>query len=288
MTDRSRPDRPCDSDDGWVPAGVDIVVPVAARVYDYALGGVDNFGPDRELFAAIVEAYPAARLAYWANRAFVYRAVARLLDAGIRQFVDLGAGMPPESGTVHEWVHDADPAGRVFYVDIDPIAVEHTASHLTGTANAWAVRGDLRDPDTFLLQLADHIDLDEPVAVLAAAVIHHLPDDAEVTAVLQRLAGELVDGSYLALTHAAPETTPASREQQSHALRLYERTPTPITLRTAAQITAVLGAGWTSLRPGVANPNRWLMDLDDEPLCPPSLLATIAEVSATRPCRPGL
>jgi S-adenosyl methyltransferase len=270
--------QPYDSNDGWVPAGVDIIVPVTARVYDYALGGCTNFAPDRELWADIMQVYPPAKASSWANRAFLYRAVVRFLDAGIRQFVDLGAGLPLESGTVHEWVHDADPAGRVLSVDIDPVAVEHTAYHLRGTANAWAIRGDLRQPDSYLPQLADHFDLAEPVAVLATAVLHQVADDAQLTAILSRLADELVGGSYLALTHAAPEATPLRRGQQNDALRLYERTPTPITLRTASQIAEALGAGWTPLAPGVVNPDRWLPDPDDDggPLCPPSLLATIA------------
>lgn len=113
--------------------------------------------------------------------------------------------------------------------------------------------------------------------MLATAVLDHLPDDAQATAILGRIAGELVDGSYLALTHVAPETTPGRRDQQNDALRLYERTPTPITPRTTNQITAVLGASWTPLPPGVTNPDRWLPEPDDDgPLCPPSLLATIA------------
>jgi O-methyltransferase involved in polyketide biosynthesis len=266
------------SDDGWVSAGVDIVVPVTARVYHCALGGLASFRVDRELWDEIVQAYPAAKVACWANRDFVRRAVEHFLDAGIRQFVDLGAGLPADSGTVHEWVHGTDPGGRIFYVDIDPVAVEVTNHQLAETANAWAICGDLRHPDSYLPHLADRLDLGEPVAVLAAAVLHNLPDQAEAAAILQQIADEVVNGSYLALTHAAPETTAARQDQQNQAVRLYERTPTPITLRTASQITALLGDAWTPLPPVVTNPDRWIPepDGDDRPACPPSLLAAIA------------
>jgi hypothetical protein len=273
---------------GWIPAGVDVVVPTAGRVYDRALYGCFNHRVDRELWDAIEHAYPAARAAVLANREFLQRSVHLLIEAGIRQFLDLGAGYPYLGG-VPAMVHDLGVTARVLGVDIDPIAVDHT-NHLlkqAGTRQAWAIRGDLNHPDRFLPWAAQLLDFREPVAVLATATLHYLTDASQAAALLDRIAGELVDGSYLALTHATPETSPQLRARQHAAVQLFDRTPTLMVLRTVPQILALLGDGWESLPPGLSVADRWHPDPDDQDLdgpgCPASLLAAVARRRQHRP-----
>jgi len=134
---------------GWVPEGVDITVPDASRVYDYALGGVHNFAVDREFWHRAEAAFPGAGLAARTNRAFLGRAVRWLADRGIRQFLDIGSGIPT-LGNVHEVAQDANPDARVMYVDIDPIAVQQSRSLLDGNPYAQVIEGDLRDPESIL------------------------------------------------------------------------------------------------------------------------------------------
>lgn len=257
----------------WVPEGVDVVVPRTSGVCDYALDGVHNFAVDRELWKAVLREYPVARQAAWANRSFIGRSVRWLLDLGVRQFLDLGAGIPT-LGSVHEIAHDAVPAARVVYVDIDPIAVDMTERLVAGSSHAWAVRGDLRNPGEFLDQVALLLDLGEPVAVLAGAVLHFIPA-AEPAALLDRIADILMPGSYLVVSHAAPESSPTGRAQQEAARRLFDQTPTPMVLRTKEQITA-LHSAFEILPPGVVTADQWHPDPDDTTPCPPSLLAVIS------------
>src|SRR3954467_14906388 len=131
---------------GWVPEGVDITVPDASRVYDYALGGVHNFAVDREFWQRAEKMFPEARLVARANRAFLGRAVRWLSAHGVRQFLDIGSGIPT-LGNVHEVAQEADPGARVMYVDIDPIAVQQSRSLLAGNPYARGIGADLRDPD---------------------------------------------------------------------------------------------------------------------------------------------
>jgi hypothetical protein len=272
----------------WVSEGVEIAAPTSARVYDFALGGLHNFAVDRALWHDVLAAYPPAQEAVYANRAFIDRTVTALLEAGVRQFVDLGAGIPT-AGSIHEIVQNIDPTGWTVYVDIDPIAVTIAQDQLEHTPYAWALHGDLRHPHTFLDDLALLLDLSEPVAVLAGAVLHAIPDTDQPTAILDRIAANLVHGSYLALTHATCETSPARRAEQHAALGLYERTAIPLVVRTAEQITGLLGDAWEILPPGVTTPAAWYPEPGEPaPPCPPSLLATVARRRPTPPARDRL
>ena len=261
-----------------VPFDGKITVPGPARVYDYLLGGVHNFAVDRQLGDALLREYPAAAQAARANREFIVRAVHWLLDLGVRQFLDLGSGMPTFAG-VHDLVHGVDPATRVVYVDNDPLTVVTTERLIAGNPHAWAIHGDLRDPNEFLYhgQVVEHLDFDQPVAVLAGAVLHHIPDADHPAALVNRIAAYLVTGSYLVLSHVAPETTTEDNARLRAAVRLYEQTGTPVVPRSAEEIAALLGDAFDILPPGVSAADQWLRDYYDEPArCPPNLQAVIA------------
>jgi SAM-dependent methyltransferase len=263
---------------GWVPDGVDITVPDASRVYDYALGGVHNFAVDREFWHRAEAAFPGAGMVARSNRAFLGRAVRWLADSGIRQFLDIGSGIPT-LGNVHEIAQEANPDSRVMYVDIDPIAVQQSRGLLAGNPYARVIEGDLRDPkgilyDPDVLRL---LDFSEPVAVLTVAVLHFVPDSADPAGIMRQLGDVLVSGSHLVISHAGPDVTPEGREAQERALRLYERTPTPLVIRGPEEIAALLGSEFEIVPPGVVSATDWHPDPDeaDDP-AQPTALVTVA------------
>ncbi|MGK5682588.1 SAM-dependent methyltransferase [Actinoplanes sp. URMC 104] len=261
---------------GWVPEGVDITVPDAARVYDYALGGVHNFAVDREFWHRAEKMFPDAGLVARANRAFLGRAVRWLAGRGVCQFLDIGSGIPT-LGNVHEVAQDADPAARVMYVDIDPIAVQQSRSLLAGNPYARVVEGDLRKPDGILYhpEVLDLFDFSEPVAVLTVAVLHFVPDEADPAGLLRRLGEPLVSGSYLVVSHAGLAETPEGREAQERARKLYERTPTPVVIRSREQVAALIPDAFELVEPGITGASDWHADPDeaDDPPQPTALVA---------------
>lgn len=181
-------------------------------------------------------------------------------EAGITQFLDLGSGIPTV-GNVHEVVHAHDPAARVVYVDIDPVAVAMSRMMLDGNPAATAVRGDVNDIDAVLRdpEVTEMLDFDRPVAVLAVALLHFLPDTARPIETIARLRNSLASGSYLAISHAGNEGPP---DQMAAALELYRRTPTPMVLRSRTEIAAFL-AGFELVEPGLVYLSQWRPDPDD-------------------------
>jgi hypothetical protein len=192
-------------DTEWPPA-VDTTVAHSARRYDYWLGGKDNFAADRESGDAIAAAFPTVRTAVIENRRFVRRAVAFLAGhAGIRQFLDIGTGIPT-SPNVHEIAQATAPASRVVYADNDPIVLAHARALLTSSpegATAY-IDADLRDPGKILTdpRLLDTLDFSRPVALMLAAILHFIPDEEDPYGIVARLVGALPGGSYLVLSHA--------------------------------------------------------------------------------------
>ena len=193
-------------DDSEFPPTVDTTVAHSARRYDYWLGGKDNFAADRESGDAIAAAFPTVRTAVIENRRFVRRAVAFLAEsAGVRQFLDIGTGIPT-SPNVHEIAQAIAPASRVAYVDNDPIVLAHARALLTSSPEGVTayIDADLRDPGKILThpRLLDTLDFSRPVALMLAAVLHFIPDEADPYAIVARLVGALPQGSYLVLSHA--------------------------------------------------------------------------------------
>jgi hypothetical protein len=239
----------------WVPEDVEVNVPNAARMYDYILGGYHNFAVDRRYIERAERAMPGIVELAHANRAFVGRSVRWLVDAGIRQFLDIGSGIPT-LGNVHEVAQTAASDARVVYVDIDPVAVAHSQALLAGNDLAGAIQADLRRPTDILRHpdVLGLLDFSRPVAVLLNAVLHFLPDSDDPPAITARIREVLVPGSYLVMTHGrqAPETA----QEQEKVAELYESTPTSIHLRDEHQVRRMFD-GFELIEPGITTVTLW-------------------------------
>ncbi|GGL96995.1 MULTISPECIES: SAM-dependent methyltransferase [Micromonospora] len=230
--------------------------PSVARMYDYYLGGSHNFAADRAAARAMMDAVPEAPLMAQANRAFLRRVVHHLIEAGVRQFLDIGSGIPTV-GNVHEIAQRAAPESRVVYVDVDPIAVAHSREILAGNERAVVIQEDLRNPAGILAhpEVTGLLDFTRPVAVLIVAVLHFVPDSDHPDQLLRTLREALVPGSYLALSQVSLDGRRQSPEQ-GEAERVYRRTDNPLWFRSHAELTALL-AGFELVEPGVVWVSQW-------------------------------
>ncbi len=196
--------------DPAVPPGVDPTKPSPARLYDYYLGGHNNFEADRRAAESLRQSLPALSDAAWANRGFHQRAAAWLATkARVRQFIDIGSGLPTV-GNTHQVVQRIDPGARVVYADLDPMVAAQSAPLLATTPNVTLITADLRDPDALLGHPAvrSMIDFTEPAALLMTAVMHFVTDDQDPWGLVARYVAALAGGSYLALSHATPDGMP--------------------------------------------------------------------------------
>lgn len=237
--------------------GLDVTVPNVARIYDYILGGKDNFEADRAAAAQILAVIPGGSGPARMNRAFLGRVVHFLAaDRGIRQFLDIGSGLPTASN-VHEIAQAADPDARVVYVDNDPVVVLHAQAILEDRAKGVAaVRGDLRDPASITAspRVRELIDFSQPVAVLMFAVLHFVPDADDPRALLARFRDVMAPGSALALSHVTDENLDEEASQAGRAV--YQGASAPIVPRSRAQIEGFFD-GLDLLPPGVAGISHW-------------------------------
>jgi hypothetical protein len=193
-----------------VPPGVDPAKPSPARMYDYYLGGTNNFAVDRAAGDRIRRQLPEAGDAAWANRGFHQRAAHLLADEkGIRQFLDIGAGLPTQ-GNTHQVVQKVGSDATVVYVDNDPMVYAHATSLLADVAGTAAVMADLREPDTILGngELAGLIDFNKPTGLLMTAVLHFVSDDSDPWGLVRRYVQALASGSYLVLSHGTGDHKP--------------------------------------------------------------------------------
>jgi len=242
----------------WVPDGIDVTMPNASRIYDCLLGGYHNFAVDREYAERMEESHPGAQQGVAASRALLGRVVRWLVDAGIRQFLDIGSGIPT-LGNVHEVAQQAAPQARVMYVDIDPVAVAHTRAILAGNPRAGVLQADLRRP----IDIVDHpevndlLDFSEPVAVMLMAVLHFIPEADDPYAIVAQLRDAVVAGSYIALSHGIHVAKLA--EAQESARRVLQQTPTPAYFRTEEQIARLL-TGLDLVEPGIVSIPDWRPD----------------------------
>src|SRR5271154_6803360 len=196
----------------------DTSVPHIARVYDYWLGGKDNFAADRQLGEQTLEAYPSLVFSVRANRAFLARTVRFLTgEAGIRQFLDIGTGIPTANNT-HEVAQRIAPDSRIVYVDNDPIVLSHARALLKSSPQGACayLDADLRDPDAILAQAASTLDFGQPVAVMLIAVMHFIGDDDEAAAIIRTLTDACAPGSFVAISHVASDI---DSEQQTEMVR---------------------------------------------------------------------
>jgi hypothetical protein len=217
------------------PPGVDPSTPSTARLYDFYLGGTANFAADRAMAQQLYKAVPEVPEGAWANRGFHQRAALWMAERGIRQFVDLGAGLPTQ-GNTHEVVLKYAPDARVVYVDKDPMVNAHAAALLTGGESTAFVQADLRDPDAVLSnpELRKLIDFGDPVGLLITAVMHFVTDADHPHAIVARYVEALAPGSYLALSHLTLESKP--RRAVEEGSELFNHIPEDVALRSKADI----------------------------------------------------
>lgn len=192
-----------------VPPGVDPTTPSPARLYDYYLGGTQNFQADRDAAERIRAVMPALSDAAWANRSFHQRSARWLARRGITQFIDIGSGLPT-AGNTHELVQQVNPGARVVYADIDPMVAPHAASLLGEDGGTAVITADLRDPDAVLSHpdLRALIDFTEPAGLLMTAVLHFVAPEDNPHGLVRRYLNALAPGSYLALSHATADQIP--------------------------------------------------------------------------------
>ncbi|MBV9846093.1 MAG: SAM-dependent methyltransferase [Kutzneria sp.] len=240
----------------WAPVDVDMRRASAARMYDYYLGGCCHFAVDRAKAKEVLAVLPQARVFARENRAFLRRAVRYCLSQGVRQFLDLGAGLPT-MGATHQIADHAVPGCRVVYVDSDPVAICYGRLILEGNPNVACVLADITRPEQVLahpdtLRL---LDVTAPVAVIMCAVLHFVPDDTNPKRLIATYRDAVPAGSYLVLSHATPASDYSAGLGQ--ALQVYQRTQTPGHLRTREQINALVGVFGEPVPPGVVHPPAW-------------------------------
>ncbi|MUL43789.1 SAM-dependent methyltransferase [Streptomonospora sp. PA3] len=249
-----------DTGSGPAPAGIDTSVAHSARVWNYWLGGKDNYAADREVGDYVFAAYPEIVEAARADRAFLVRAVTHLAhEEGIRQFLDIGTGLPTH-GNTHEVAQAAAPESRIVYVDNDPLVLAHARALLTGTPEGATdyIDADLRDAGTVLRRAGELLDFSRPIALTVLGTMGHLPDTAEAHALVARYMQALPSGSFLALCDGT-STSPGMIEA---AERWNATAALPYHLRTPEEIAGFF-TGLEPLEPGVVSATRWRPDETD-------------------------
>jgi O-methyltransferase involved in polyketide biosynthesis len=239
---------------------LDTTVSHSARIWNYWLGGRDNYAVDREAGDKVAAMLPSIVVQARADRAFLGRATRYLAgEEGIRQFLDIGTGLPTADNT-HEVAQRVAPEARVVYADNDPLVLVHARALLTSTPEGACdyVEGDLREPDVILAQAARTLDFAEPVALMLLGVLHHIPDTEQAYSIAGHLVTALAPGSFLVINHSTSAVHGAAMEE---AVAHWNKVGTPtMTLRTSQQITRFFG-GLDLLAPGVVSCSRWRPDL---------------------------
>ncbi|HEY2576113.1 MAG TPA: SAM-dependent methyltransferase [Streptosporangiaceae bacterium] len=251
-----------------MPPEVDTKRANIARVYDYLVGGSHNFLADQDLGRAIAMVEPNVRVIAHANRAFLGRAVRFLAASGIEQFLDIGSGIPTQ-GNVHEVAQQANPAARVVYVDMDPVAVAHSKAILAGNANAAVIQADVRDLEKLLGDPAIQrlIDFGQPVGLLMVALLHCLSDADGPWRIVAALRDRLPPGSYLVISHATNESNPGLAQATE---KIYHRSvPAEGRIRPRAEILRFFD-GFDLADPGLVYVPLWRPDPGDDIPADPS------------------
>ncbi len=237
-------------------AKIDTGVAHIARVYNYWLGGADNYAADRKGAEEVIAAFPGIRVSVRAQRAFLGRAVHYLAaEAGIRQFLDIGTGLPSANNT-HEVAQRAAPESRVVYVDNDPIVLAHARALLSGTpegATAY-VDADLRNTGEILKAAAGVLDLTAPIAVMLVGILHCIPDRDDPYGLVAQLLAAAAPGSYLVITHPAKDIN--TGQVTDATARLNRLMAEEVTMRTYGEVSAFFD-GLEMVEPGVVQLHRW-------------------------------
>jgi O-methyltransferase involved in polyketide biosynthesis len=239
--------------------GIDATTPNVARIYDYLLGGKDNFAVDREAASRLVDAIPDAGAIARDNRSFLGRVVRYLAtEGGVRQFLDLGCGLPTEAN-VHQLAQGVVPGVRVVYVDNDPMVASHGEALLASDQVAM-VLGDLRQPTAILAhpEVSRLLDLSQPVAVLSTGTLHFIADEAEPGAILAAYRDRLASGSYLAISHAIQTDELAKERREAEAV--YRQASSQLQVRPQADVLRFFD-GFELIEPGLS----WIAEWRQEP-----------------------
>jgi hypothetical protein len=247
------------AEQGWVPPGVDTSRANIARVYDYWLGGSNNFLADQDAARALIAVEPNARAMARANRDFLGRAVRFLAASGIRQFLDIGSGIPTERN-VHEVAQQAAPGSRVVYADVDEVVVAHSRLLLDGNPDVTVIQADVRDPEAILgaPETRALIDFSQPVGLLLVAVLHFIPDGEDPWELVARFREAIAPGSYLVISHATTETM--SDTLAAAAKKVYEgRVAASSAIRPRDGIQRFFD-GFDLLEPGLVQVPQWRPD----------------------------
>ncbi|MFJ5231099.1 SAM-dependent methyltransferase [Kitasatospora sp. NPDC088391] len=227
-------------------------------MYDFYLGGTTNFPADREAAGRALAVFPYARSAARANRAFMRRTTRRLAEAGIRQFLDIGTGIPT-SPNLHEVAQRIAPDAAVVYADNDPIVLLHAQSLLRGTEQGVTayVQADVREPEALLEAAARTLDFDRPIALSMNALLHFVPDEAH--RITEGLKARLPSGSALVMSHLTPDFAP---DETARLIQVYTAAGTPVAACTSEEFGRFF-AGWDMLAPGIVATPRWNPSPDD-------------------------
>jgi SAM-dependent methyltransferase len=231
-------------------------------MYDYYLGGRDNYEVDREAANRILHVAPDTVLGARANRDFLRRAVRFLVGSGVRQIIDIGTGIPTSPNT-HEIAHAVSPDVRVAYIDNDPIVATHAGARLLGAGNTGFFLGDMRDPRTILDHptIGELIDARQPVAVMLVSVLHFVTDEEDPAGLIAAFRDVLPDGSYLVLSHG---TRDFHGELTDEVAEVYREATAAFTPRTRAEVLALFD-GFDLVEPGLTQVHEWRPDHPDEP-----------------------
>ena len=266
------------SEDDSGAAKLDTKVAYSARVNNYWRGGKDNFAADREAAEQAVKAFPALPEAVRAGQAFRQRLARYLVaETAVRQFLDLGTGLPTGE-TVHQIAESLAPGGRVVYSDNDPMVLSHARALLTGSAPGSCdyVEADLRDTGALLAAAAQTLDLTEPVAVLLVSVLHLVPDTDDPYAIVSRLVQATAPGSHLVIVHPSSDIQPKASAQM--AANLNRMVAQKRTYRSHDQVSRFFG-GLDLVEPGVVPLPQWRPDTADEAAVPTLAWAGVARKS---------
>jgi SAM-dependent methyltransferase len=248
-----------DCEKGVAVAGFDVSVPNVARIYDYLLGGKDNYAADRDAAEELRTVLPDVEVACRQNRAFHRRAVTYLAgEAGIGQFVDIGSGLPTASNT-HQIARAARPGARVVYVDNDPVVVGHGRALLERSPDVAVIDADLRDPGAIVTDrsLTKLVDFTQPVAFLLVAVLHFIPDEEDPCGIVEVLQSVMAPGSFLVISHVTQDDV--SFEEYAAGVSVYEKSSAPVVPRRYNEVLRFF-VGTDLIDPGLVNISRWRTD----------------------------
>jgi len=252
-----------------LPPEIDTSVPHPARIYDYWIGGKDNFAADRETAEKVAAHIPAVRTMARENRAFLGRAVRFLAaEAGVRQFLDIGTGLPSVN-SVHEIAQRIEPSARVVYADNDPLVMAHARALLTSSPEGRTayVQADFRDPETILSSVRETLDLGQPVALMLLALLHFIPDSEDPEGILATLLGALPAGSYLVASHVTPEHDP---ERFAGVKGDYQVPGVSPAHRESGEFARLAFSGLDLVPPGVVLVSEWRRDAAAGPVPAPA------------------